>query len=65
MEPICELWNLCLLQDSERRDVTLVEARRRVEAIEADPESDELTLVIARQEIFRHKRRIAAQLAHD
>jgi hypothetical protein len=55
--------NPWLLRDSESFDAALAEARRRLEAIEADPESDELTLVMARHEIFRHKGRIAAQFA--
>jgi hypothetical protein len=57
--------NPAVLQDNERRDSELAEARQYLEALEADPESDELTIVMARHEIFRHKGRIAAQLAME
>lgn len=54
-----EFFAAALLQECELHDAVLLEARRRLEALEADPETDELTLVIARHEVFTRKRSIA------
>jgi hypothetical protein len=54
-----------VLHGKERLDSELAEARQYLEALEADPGSDELTIVMAQHQIFRHKRRIAAQLAME
>jgi len=48
-----------LLQERELQDKALADARRRVESLEADPETDELTLVMARHEVFRRKHELA------
>jgi hypothetical protein len=48
-----------LLHDFELHDVMLEEARRRLAALEADPETDELTLAMARNEVFMRKRILA------
>jgi hypothetical protein len=52
-----------LLQEYELHDAVLAAARRRLEALEADPETDELPLVMARHEIFSRKHNIAQTLA--
>jgi hypothetical protein len=49
-----------LLRERELQDEVLADARRRLEALEADPGTDELTLVMARHEVFRRKHEIAA-----
>jgi hypothetical protein len=54
-----EFSTTALLQECELRDAVLADARRRLETLEADPETDELTLVMARHEVFRRKRKIA------
>jgi hypothetical protein len=54
-----ELSATWLLQECELHDEVLVEARRRLEALETDPETDELTLVMARHEVFRRKHEVA------
>ena len=51
-----------LLQDLESHDAVLAAALQRLAALEADPETDELTLVAARHEVLMRKMRIAAQL---
>jgi hypothetical protein len=48
-----------LLQECEFHDAVLADVRRRLEALEADPETDELTLVIARHEVFMRKHNLA------
>jgi hypothetical protein len=60
--PPPELYAATLRYDCELRDAVLQEARRRLEALEADPETDELTLVMARHEVFMRKRAIAQTL---
>jgi hypothetical protein len=57
--PLPELFAGALLQECELHDAVVVEARRRLEALEADPETDELTLVIARHEVFMRKHNLA------
>lgn len=57
-EPI-ELSATSLLQERELHDEVLVAARRRLETLEVDPDTDELTLVMARHEVFRRKHEIA------
>ena len=57
-----EFFAAALLQEYELHDATLVEARRRLEALEADPETDELPLVMARHEVFNRKHNIAQTL---
>jgi len=57
--PLPEFFAAALLQECELHDAVLLEARRRLEALEVDPETDEFTLVIARHEVFRRKRSIA------
>ena len=57
-EPI-ELSATSLLQECERHDELLSAARRRLEALEVDRDTDELTLVMARHEVFRRKHEIA------
>jgi hypothetical protein len=57
-EPI-ELSATSLLQERELLDEVLAEARRRLEALEADSDTDELTLVMACHEVFRRKHEIA------
>lgn len=52
-----------LLQECELHDDVLAEARRRLEDLEADPETDELTLFMARHEVFRRKHEIAQMFA--
>jgi len=51
-----------LLYEFECHDTVLMEARRRLTALEADPETDELTLVTARNEVFMRKRSLAQVL---
>ena len=50
-----------LLQDLEFHDAVLAAALQRLAALEADPETDELTLVAARHEVLIRKMRIAGQ----
>ena len=57
-----ELFAAALLQEYELHDAALLEARRRLEALEADPETDELPLVMARHEVFSRKHNIAQTL---
>jgi len=57
--PLPEFFAAALLQECELHDAVLLEARRRLETLEADPETDELTLVMARHEVFTRKRSIA------
>jgi hypothetical protein len=57
-----EFFAAALLQEYELHDAMLIEARRRLEALEADPETDELPLVMARHEIFSRRRDIAQTL---
>jgi hypothetical protein len=57
-EPI-ELSAIWLLQECELHDEALATARRRLETLEVDPDTDELTLVMARHEVFRRKHEIA------
>ena len=57
--PPPEFVTATLLYDFELHDTVLEEARRRLAALEADPETDELTLVMARNEIFLRKRILA------
>jgi hypothetical protein len=54
-----EFFAAALLQECELHDAALLESRRRLEALEADPQTDELTLVMARHEVFTRKRAIA------
>jgi hypothetical protein len=54
-----ELSATSLLQECELHDEALAAARRRLEALEVDPDTDELTLVMARHEVFRRKHLIA------
>jgi hypothetical protein len=60
--PLPEFFAAGLLQERELHDAVLLEARRRLEALEADPGTDELTLVMARHEVFRRKYIIAQTL---
>jgi len=60
--PLPEVFAAALLQEYELQDAALVEARRRLEALEADPETDELPLVMARHEVFNRKHSIAQTL---
>ena len=48
-----------LLQECELHDEALAAARRRLESLESDRDTDELTLVMARHEVFRRKHQIA------
>jgi hypothetical protein len=57
--PLPEFFAGALLRECELHDAALVEVRRRLEALEADPETDELTLVIARHELFMRKHDLA------
>lgn len=57
--PLPELFAAALLRECELHDAVLLEARRRLEALESDPGTDELTLVMARHEVFRRKHIIA------
>jgi hypothetical protein len=57
-EPI-ELAATSLLQECELHDEARAAARRRLETLEVDPDTDELTLVMARHEVFRRKHQIA------
>ena len=57
-----EFFAAALLQEYELHDAALLEARRRLEALEADPETDELPLVMARHEVFCRKHNIAQTL---
>ena len=57
-----EFFAAALLQEYELHDAALLEARRRLEALEADPETDELPLVMARHEVFRRKHNITQTL---
>ena len=50
-----------LLQECELHDEALAEARRRLECLEMAPDTDELTLVMARHEVFRRKHQIAQE----
>ena len=61
--PLPEFVAAALLQECELHDAVLLEARRRLEALEADPGTDELTLVMARHEVFRRKHIIAQTFA--
>lgn len=60
--PSSELHAATLVYDLELRDAVLQEARRYLQALEADPETDELTLVMARNEVFMRKRSLAQML---
>lgn len=60
--PPPEFFAATLLYEFEAHDTVLREARRRLAALEADPETDELTLVTARNDVFRRKRSIAQML---
>jgi hypothetical protein len=57
--PLPEFFAAALLRERELHDAVLVEVRRRLQALEADPETDELTLVIARHEVFMRKHTLA------
>jgi hypothetical protein len=57
-----EFFAAALLQEYELHDAMLVEARRRLEALETDPETDELPIVMARHEVFSRKHNIAQTL---
>jgi hypothetical protein len=57
-----EFFAAALLHEYELHDAVLIEARRRLEALETDPETDELPLVMARHEVFTRKRCIAQML---
>jgi hypothetical protein len=57
-----EFFAAALLQEYELHDAALVEARRRLEVLEADPDTDELPLVMARHEVFNRKHNIAQTL---
>jgi hypothetical protein len=57
--PLPEFFAATLLQECELHDAVLVEVRRRLDTLEADPETDELTLVIARHEVFMRKHNLA------
>jgi hypothetical protein len=57
-----EFFAATLLQEYELHDAALVEARQRLEALEADPETDELPLVMARHEVFNRKHNITQTL---
>ena len=61
-EPV-ELSATSLLQECEFHDEVLAAARRRLETLEVDPDTDELTLVMARHEVFRRKHEIAQTFA--
>jgi hypothetical protein len=54
-----ELSATSLLQECELHDEALAAAHRRLETLEVDPDTDELTLVMARHEVFRRKHQIA------
>lgn len=54
-----EFCAIALLQLLECCDAALGEARRRLRALEADPATDELTLVVARLEVFLRRRELA------
>jgi len=58
-----EVCATALLQEYELHDAVLVEARRHLEALEADPETDELPLVMARHAVFSRKHYIAQTFA--
>src|SRR5437016_1857211 len=57
-----EFFAAALLQEYELHDAALLEARQRLEVLEADPETDELPLVMARHEVFSRKHNIAQML---
>src|SRR2546430_223105 len=57
-----EFFAAALLQECELHDAVLIEARRRLEALEGDPETDELPLVMARHEIFNRRHDIEQTL---
>ena len=57
-----EFFAAAILQEYELHDAVLIEARRRLEALEADPETDELPLVMARHEVFNRRHDIAQTL---
>jgi len=50
-----------LLQDLEFHDAALAAALQRLAALEADPETDELTLAVAHHDVFIRKVKIAGQ----
>jgi hypothetical protein len=54
-----ESFSTFLLQELERHDGPLTEARQRLAELEADPETDELTLLIARHDVFLRRRTLA------
>jgi len=51
-----------LLQDLEFHDAALAAALQRLAALETEPETDELTLAVARHDVFMRKAKIARQL---
>ncbi len=57
-----EFFAATLQYELELHDTVLREVRRRLAALEADSETDELTLAIARNEVFMRKRYIAQKL---
>jgi hypothetical protein len=56
-----ELPAISLLQECELHDEVLAAARRRLESLKMDPDTDELTLVMAHHEVFRRKHQIAQE----
>ncbi len=60
--PPAEFLAATLLYECELRDSVLCEARQFLAALEADPQTDELTLVMARQEVFMRRRSIRLTL---
>jgi hypothetical protein len=63
--PPPEYFAATLSYERELHDALLGEARQRLEALEADPDTDELTLVMARHEVFRRKISIAQALRRE
>ena len=56
-----EFCAISLLQECELHDEVFTAARRRLESLEMDPDTDELTLVMARHEVFMRKHQIAQE----
>ena len=56
-----ELCAISLLRECELHDEVFAAARRRLESLEMDPDTDELTLVMARHEVFMRKHQIAQE----